>query len=78
MEWDPIGVSGIPGAADEDDCMISPLLHRLSEGADTRSLADWISRERSSHFGLGPDDTRDRQLAEWLTSWWERRQATAT
>jgi len=50
--------------------MISPLLHRLFEGADTRSLADWISRERTSHFGAGPDaleasvsalDCRDRQ-----------------
>jgi hypothetical protein len=55
MEWDLIGVAGIPEAADEYDCMISPLLHRLFGGADTRSLADWISRERTSHFG--PDRT---------------------
>ena len=39
MEWDLIGVPDIPEAADEYDCMISPLLHRLFEGADTRSLA---------------------------------------
>ena len=51
MERDLIGVAGIPEAADEYDCMISPLLHRMFEGADTRSLADWISRERASHFG---------------------------
>ena len=78
MERDPIGVSGIPEAADEYDCMISPLLHRLFDGADIRSLADWIGHERSSHFGLGPDDTRDRQLAERLTAWWETRQSTTT
>jgi hypothetical protein len=78
MEWDPIGVSGIPEAADEYDCMISPLLHRLFDGADSRSLADWIGHERSSHFGLGPDDTRDRQLAERLTAWWETRRSTTT
>jgi len=77
MEWDPIGVSGIPRAADEYDCMISPLLHHLDEGADARSLAAWISREKSSHFGLEPDNTRDTQLAERLTAWWERR-TTAT
>ena len=48
------------------------------EGADTRSLADWISRERASHFGAGPDDARDMRLAESLTAWWERRRAEAS
>ena len=78
MERDLIGVAGIPEAADEYDCMISPLLHRLFEGADTRSLADWISRERASHFGPGPDDAQDMRLAESLTAWWERRRAGAS
>jgi hypothetical protein len=77
MEWDPIGVAGVPEAADEYDCMISPLMHRLFDGADTGSLATWISHERSSHFGLGPDDDQDQQLADQLTAWWERRR-TAT
>ena len=74
MERDPIGVSGIPEAADEYDCMISPLLHRLFEGADTRSLAGWIwiSHKRSSHFGAGPDDAEDMRLAESLTARRER------
>ena len=48
--------------------MISPLLDRLSDSADTRSLAARISHERPSHLGLGPDDIRDTQLAERLTS----------
>jgi hypothetical protein len=69
MEWDLIGVAGIPEAADEYDCMISPLLHRL---------ADWIGRERASHFGVGPDDAQDMRLAESLTAWWERRRAEAS
>ena len=76
MEWDPIGVSGVPEAADEYDCMIGPLMHRLLDGADARSLADWISPERISHFGLSPDAASDAQLAETLTAWWMRRQAT--
>ena len=71
-------MAGIPEAADEYDCMISPLLHRLFEGADTGSLADWISHERSSHFGAGPDDAADMQLAESLTAWWEKRRSEAT
>jgi hypothetical protein len=78
MAWDPIGVSGVPEAADEYDCMISPLLHRLFEGADTRSLAELISHERSYHIGLGPDVASDRQLAEQLTAWWETRRSTTT
>ena len=32
MESDPIGVSDTPEAAGEYDCMIGPLLHRLSRG----------------------------------------------
>jgi hypothetical protein len=43
----------------------------IGVGADTRSLADWISRERTSHFGAGADDARDMRLAESLAAWWE-------
>ena len=75
MESDLVGVAGSPEAADEYDCMIGPILHRLFEGADTHSLADWISHERSSHFGAGPDDAKDKLLAESLTGWWQRRRA---
>jgi hypothetical protein len=78
MEWDPIGVADLTQAADEYDCMIGPLLHRLFEGADTRSLVGWISHERSSHFGLGPDEAADIRLAESLAAWWERRRIEAT
>ncbi len=37
MERALIGVAGTPEAADDYDCMISPLLHHRSDGADT----DW-------------------------------------
>ena len=39
MESDPIGVSGTPDAAGEYDCMIGPLLHRLSRGTVSISPA---------------------------------------
>jgi len=78
MEWDPISVAGVPEAADEYDCMISPLLHLLFERAGANSLADWISQERSSHFGLGPDEAGDMRLAESLATWWNRRRVEAT
>jgi hypothetical protein len=72
MEWDPLGVSGYPEAADEYDCMISLLMERLAAGADARSLAKWISGRRFWHFGDASDEVRDTQLAEALTAWWER------
>jgi hypothetical protein len=75
LEWDPIGVSGAPEAADEYDCMISPLLHQLFEGSSERSLAKWIDRERTSHFGLGRDLESDRALAAQLARWWAERTA---
>jgi hypothetical protein len=78
MEWDPIGASGVAEAADEYDCMIGPLMHQLFDGADARSLADWISHERVSHFGLSPDTASDVQLAKTLTTWWVKRRATTT
>ena len=78
MEWDPIGVADIPSAADEYDCMIPPLLHRLFKGTDTRSLAAWISHERSSHFGISPDEAEDMRLAVSLAAWRERQRNEAT
>ena len=78
MEWDPIGVSGITGAADEYDCMIGALMHQLFDGAGARSLADWISHERVSHFGLPLDTASDMQLAKTLTTWWVKRRGTTT
>jgi len=73
MDWDPIGVAGIEEAADEYDCMISPLMHQLYDGATTDALCSWIGAERTGHFGLGPDDDSDSALAERLTQWWVRR-----
>jgi hypothetical protein len=35
MELDPIGVSDTPEAVGEYDCMIGPLLHRLSRGTES-------------------------------------------
>jgi hypothetical protein len=44
MAWDPIGAAGIPEAADEYDCMISPLMHQLHAGAEESTVASGLSR----------------------------------
>lgn len=59
MEWDPIGVAGIDEAQDEYDCMISPLLRLLFDGADKGALLDWIRTERVDHFGLSAASPAD-------------------
>jgi hypothetical protein len=73
MEWDPIGVAGVPEAADEYDCMIAPIMRQLSEGATAGPLAAWITGERVAHFGLDAQPEADNALALELVEWWRRR-----
>jgi hypothetical protein len=77
MEWDPIGVAGVAGAQDEYDCMISPLLHLLFDGADQNEILEWIRTERVDHFGLSAASAADVDLAAKLTSWWSTRNSTS-
>lgn len=73
MRWDAIGVADAPGCQDEYDCLLAPLLVLLRNGAGAVSLQEWIALGRRDHFGLTPDQTADRALAEALVSWWESR-----
>lgn len=76
MAWDPIGVADAVEAADEYDCMISPLMHQLFEGASTTALSSWIAAERTDHFDAGEDPERDAELAQQLVNWWAKRTMT--
>ena len=76
LAWDAIGVADIPGAADEYDCMISPLLHQLQAGVTEAELSKWISSERLEHFGLEADPAEDAQLVSNLKTMWERQIAS--
>lgn len=70
LQWDAIGVAGHFEADDEYDCMISPLMHQLHDGASPRQIAKWIGKERVDHFGLSRDRKADKKLAKTLTHWW--------
>ena len=63
MEWDPIGVSGISETADEYDCMLSPILHRLHDGVGEEAIRDWIVGEVEGHFEMQSDLAREGLLA---------------
>ena len=70
MEWDPIGVAGVTEAADEYDCMISPLMKQLHDGAKERAIRRWIVREVEGHFSMRSDPRREAQLAADVVKWW--------
>jgi len=73
MGWDPIGVAGMPQAADEYDCLMGPLLRMLHEGARPSRIERWLTHELQAHFGLTPVPGREAQLASDLVDWRSRR-----
>lgn len=75
MEWDPIGVADTPEAADEYDCMFSPLLHRLHDGLSEKEIHDWVAGEVAGHFGLRSDRDREDRVISRISSWWRQRAA---
>lgn len=54
-DWDPIGVIEHGAPADEYDCLITPVLHRLDGGAQAGGIAAFLRSEPAGHFGLDPD-----------------------
>jgi hypothetical protein len=72
LAWDPIGVSDLPEAAGEYDCLIDPLMRRLHDGGSRTVIAAYLRQELEVHFGLVPDDQREATLAADLTAWWAR------
>jgi hypothetical protein len=77
MGWDLLCVSGVPEAADEYDCMLSPLLHQLHDGASVAEIHDWLVREVENHFGVRSDPVRESRLAVAIVAWWCRRVSEA-
>jgi hypothetical protein len=51
--WDPIGVADL--VSDEYDCLIDPLLHKLSAGDSQADISQYLQTQLADHFGLDPD-----------------------
>lgn len=79
-DWDPIGVydrtTDFP--PDEYDCLYAPLMGLLVEGADVASVADFLERELSRHFGLDPRPSRPEDFAACLVEWFRDNGTPAT
>jgi hypothetical protein len=72
LRWDPIGVATVREAQDEYDCLISPIMHLLHDGAEEAEVRDWLVTELIDHFGMTPNPDRESALAGDLTAWWRR------
>jgi hypothetical protein len=70
LRWDPIGVSDAPEAADEYDCMISPLMQRLHRGTTSAAVSGWLAQELEEHFGMSADPEREDRFAAEVMRWW--------
>ena len=60
VEWDPIGVHGIPGAEDEYDSYVPTIYKMLISRKTKQELCDYLWWLETEHMGL----TGDRQATE--------------
>ncbi|HEY4347349.1 MAG TPA: hypothetical protein VGM80_07140 [Gaiellaceae bacterium] len=71
-EWDPIGIHGVPEAADEYDSYLGQLGARLREGGGVDEISKYLTDIEEVHMGLGQSEaarTRNRALAQRLVDW---------
>jgi hypothetical protein len=73
--WDPIGVRGIPEAADEYDSYGGHIAGALREGASVEDVSAYLSWARTEHMEISPDPEADFVTATAVVEWY--RKATA-
>jgi hypothetical protein len=72
-EWDPIGVRGIPEAADEYDSSAGSIGRMLREGRTVDELAahlTYISTERMGLADTTHTRDKDKSVAEQIARWY--------
>ena len=70
-EWDFIGVFDPENNTDEYDCMITPLLNKLSAGAHSSDVKQFLDDEITGHFGMSVGVVDAAPMAVQLTTWWQ-------
>ncbi len=68
--WDPIGVKGAPGAADEYNGYRGDVVRLLREGATAERIADHLEQSERTRMGLDRVPGRLMPLGERLVSWY--------
>ena len=69
--WDPIGVydEELDFPPDEYDCLISPLLTRLSNGDGAAEISEFLWYDLQDHFGLDPSPGGTDDFAAKIVVW---------
>jgi hypothetical protein len=79
-EWDPIGVAGIPEAADEYDSYVGRVGLLLHEGAESNEISAYLRGVREGRMGFDPSTNwreRDHVVAARLVEWYHAETRTA-
>ena len=69
-QWDPIGVAGMPEAADEYDSYVGQVGTMLHEGATQAAIAEYLTGVRTEHMGLPGREAREDEVAAAVTDWY--------
>ena len=79
-EWDPIGVAGIPQAADEYDSYVGVVGRILREHGTTDEIARYLTDIRENHMAFGPSAAgraQDGSVAARLVEWFREEMRVA-
>jgi hypothetical protein len=73
--WDPIGIydKSLDFPPDEYDCLLGPLLIRLTRGHSRADLSEYLWHEVEDHFGLDPVRCRTGNFADQILAWYTAR-----
>ena len=70
FEWDPLGISPYQKwPCDEYDCLVGPILSKLSQGATAANLARYMRKHLWDHMGIWGADTEG--IAARLKAWFD-------
>ena len=65
-EWDPAALVSAGAPADEYECLVGPLLSRLSQGLSPLELGEWLRADVTDHFGFSKDTEQfARRVIDW-------------
>jgi hypothetical protein len=73
--WDPIGVRGVPEAADEYDGYGGQIAAKLREGGSVEDVAAYLTWARTDRMGAGPEPEVDARAAREILAWYQKAMA---
>ena len=73
--WDPIGVADV--VDDEYDCLIGPILTKLSAGATAVEMSEFVWFELADHLGLDPSAHAADRFGASLVAWFAAKSRSA-